>query len=293
MKIKDSPARKAFLIFNMSFLLLICLITLLPLIHVLAQSLSSSTAIDQGKVNFLPVDFTIDNFKYVFQDKSIWRAYGVTIFITVFGTLFNLLATATMAYPLSREELVGRKFFLLMGLFTMIFSAPLIPTFLVVQSLGLLDTIWALIFPTAISAFNMFVMRSFFMNIPSELIDASRIDGLGEIRILFQVVLPLSKPALATLGIFYAVAHWNSYFQALIYIDNRNLYPLQIKLREMSVDASVILNDPTSSFYTMLSSSPEGIKMAAIVAATIPVICIYPFLQKHFIKGFMLGSLKD
>lgn len=293
MKIKDSPARKAFLIFNMSFLLLICLITLLPLIHVLAQSLSSSTAIDQGKVNFLPVDFTIDNFKYVFQDKSIWRAYGVTIFITVFGTLFNLLATATMAYPLSREELVGRKFFLLMVLFTMIFSAPLIPTFLVVQSLGLLDTIWALIFPTAISAFNMFVMRSFFMNIPSELIDASRIDGLGEIRILFQVVLPLSKPALATLGIFYAVAHWNSYFQALIYIDNRNLYPLQIKLREMIVDESVILNDPTSSFYTMLSSSPEGIKMAAIVAATIPVICIYPFLQKHFIKGFMLGSLKD
>src|SRR5690625_5098511 len=293
MKIKDSPALKSFLIFNMSFLILVCLITFLPLVHVLAQSLSSSTAINQGKVNFLPVDFTIDNFRYVFQDKSIWRAYGITIFITVFGTLFNLLATATLAYPLSREELVGRKFFLLMVLFTMIFSAPLIPTFLVVQKLGLLDTIWALIFPTAISAFNMFVMRSFFMNIPSELIDASRIDGLGEIRILFQIVLPLSKPALATLGIFYAVAHWNSYFQALIYIDNRNLYPRQIKLREMMVDESVMVDEPTASFDTMRSSAPEGIKMAAIVAATIPVICIYPFLQTHFIKGFMLGSLKD
>jgi putative aldouronate transport system permease protein len=293
MAIKTSKARKVFLFSNMTILIIISIVMLLPFIHVFAQSFSSATAIDQGRVSFLPVEFTLDNYSFVFQDASIWRSFGVTIFITVVGTIINLVATASLAYPLSRRELKGRKFLLLMVLFTMIFSAPLIPTFLVVQSLGLLDTVWALIFPTAISAFNLFVMRSFFMQIPQELIEASRIDGMGELRILFQVVLPLSKPALATLGIFYAVFHWNTYFNALMYIENRNLYPLQIKLREMIVDESFIA-DPTSNFYTaIMSSSPEGIKMATIIIATVPILLIYPFLQRHFLKGFMLGSLKD
>ncbi|SDM26680.1 carbohydrate ABC transporter permease [Sediminibacillus halophilus] len=293
MAIKESRARKAFLRTNMFILVLVSIIMILPFIHVLAQSFSSSGAIDQGKVSFLPVEFTLDNYNFVFQDGSIWRSFGVTIFITVFGTLFNLIATASLAYPLSRKELLGRKFLLFMVLFTMIFSAPLIPTFLVVQNLGLLNTIWALIFPTAISAFNLFVMRSFFMQIPQELIESSRMDGLGELRILFQIVLPLSKPAMATLGIFYAVFHWNTYFNALMFIEDRSLYPLQIKLREMIVDEN-FTSDPTSDFYTtMLSSSPEGIKMATIIVATVPILLIYPFLQRHFIKGFMLGSLKD
>ncbi len=293
MAIKESRARKAFLKTNMVVLILVSLIMILPFIHVLAQSFSSSGAIDQGKVSFLPVEFTLDNYSFVFQDGSIWRSFGVTIFITVFGTLFNLIATASLAYPLSRKELLGRKFLLFMVLFTMIFSAPLIPTFLVVQNLGLLNTVWALIFPTAISAFNLFVMRSFFMQIPQELIESSRMDGLGELRILFQIVLPLSKPAMATLGIFYAVFHWNTYFNALMFIEDRSLYPLQIKLREMIVDEN-FTSDPTSDFYTtMLSSSPEGIKMATIIVATVPILLIYPFLQRHFIKGFMLGSLKD
>src|SRR5690625_2069559 len=290
---RDSTPRKVFLTVNIILLTLISLIMILPLIHVLAQSLSSSTAIDQGRVNLLPVEFTFDNYRYVFQDASIWRSIGITVFVTVFGTIFNLLATASLAYPLSRPELKGRKFLLLMVLFTMIFSAPLIPSFLVVQKLGLLNTIWALIFPTSISAFNLFVMRSFFINIPDELIDAARIDGMGEIRILFTVVLPLSKPALATLGIFYAVNHWNSYFQALMFIENPKLYPLQIKLRQMIVEDS-FTNDPSGDFYSsMIQTSPEGIKMATIVVATIPILLVYPFLQKHFIKGFMLGSLKD
>lgn len=293
MAIKVSKSRKLFLLVNMFLLIVACLLTFLPFMHVIAQSLSDSVAIDSGKVTIFPVNFTLDNYKYVFQDVSIWRAYGITIFITVFGTLFNLLATASLAYPLSRREMIGRKFILLMVLFTMIFSAPLIPTFLLVQKLGLLDTLWALILPGSISAFNLFVMRSFFMQLPDDLIDAGRIDGLGEIRILFQIVLPLSKPALATLGIFYAVSHWNSYFGALMFIDNRKLYPLQLKLREMIVSNSVKLNDPSSDFYSSLTSSPDGIKMAAIIVATVPILCIYPFLQKHFVKGFMLGSLKD
>lgn len=293
MAIKQSRARRLFLFVNMFILIVVCLLTFLPILHVLAQSFSDSVAIDSGKVTLVPVNFTLDNYKYVFQDASIWRAYGVTIFITVAGTLFNLLATASLAYPLSRKEMIGRKYILLMVLFTMIFSAPLIPTFLLIQELGLLNSLWALILPGAISAFNLFVMRSFFMRLPDDLIDAGRIDGLGEIRILFQLILPLSKPALATLGIFYAVSHWNSYFNALMFIDDRKLYPLQLKLREMIVSGSVRLNDPSSAFYSSHTSSPEGIKMATIIVATVPILCIYPFLQKHFVKGFMLGSLKD
>ncbi|MFB5662799.1 carbohydrate ABC transporter permease [Alteribacillus sp. HJP-4] len=293
MAIKISRGRKIFLFSNLTLLIVVSCIMIFPFIHVIAQSFSSSSAIDQGRVSFLPVEFTLDNYSFVFQDASIWRSFGITIFITVFGTLFNLLATASLAYPLSRSELLGRKFLLLMVLFTMIFSAPLIPTYLVVQNLGLTNTIWALIFPTAISAFNMFVMRSFFMKIPKELIEASRIDGMGELRILFQIVLPLSKPAMATLGIFYAVFHWNTYFQALMFIEDRSLYPLQIKLREMIIDEN-FTSDPTSDFYSsMLSSSPEGIKMATIIVATVPILLIYPFLQRYFVKGFMLGSLKD
>ncbi|WP_339147429.1 MULTISPECIES: carbohydrate ABC transporter permease [unclassified Sutcliffiella] len=290
---RETRSRKLFLTFNISILVLLSLIMILPFFHVLAQSFSSSNAIDRGEVLFLPVDLTFDNYQYVFQDMTIWRAFGVTVFITVFGTLFNLIATASLAYPLSRQEFKGRKIFLFMVLFTMIFSAPLIPTYLLIQKLGMLDTLWALIIPTAISAFNFFVMRSFFLQIPNELIDSSRMDGCGEMRILFQIVLPLSKPALATLGIFYAVFHWNTYFNALMYIDNRKLYPLQVKLREMIVDDTLVA-DPTSDvFASMLSSSPDGIKMATIIVATIPILLVYPFLQRFFIKGFLLGGIKD
>ncbi|MBS4208857.1 carbohydrate ABC transporter permease [Bacillus sp. FJAT-50079] len=293
MAIKDSPARKAFLTTNMTLLIILSLIMLLPFIHVIAQSFSSSSAIDRGEVILWPVQATLDNYQYVFQDNTIWRAFSVTIFITIVGTLFNLFATASLAYPLSRQEFVGRKFLLFMVLFTMIFSAPLIPTYLLVQKLGLLNSVWSLIIPSAISAFNFFVMRSFFLQIPTELIDSARIDGCGEMRILFQIVLPLSKPALATLGIFYAVFHWNTYFNALMYIEDRKLYPLQVKLREMIVDDTLVA-DPTSDlFSTMLSSSPEGIKMATIIVATVPILLVYPFLQRYFIKGFMLGGIKD
>lgn len=293
MAIKDSPSRKVFLTTNMILLILFSLLMLLPFIHVVAQSFSSSNAIDRGDVLFWPIEYTLDNYQYVFQDSTIWRAFGVTIFITVVGTLFNLIATASLAYPLSRQEFAGRKFFLFMVLFTMIFSAPLIPTYLLIQKLGLLNSVWSLIIPSAISAFNFFVMRSFFLQIPTELIDSSRIDGCGEMRILFQIVLPLSKPALATLGIFYAVFHWNTYFNALMYIENRKLYPLQVKLREMIVDDTLVA-DPTSDLFSnMLSSSPDGIKMATIITATVPILLVYPFLQRYFIKGFMLGGIKD
>ncbi|WP_025027564.1 carbohydrate ABC transporter permease [Caldalkalibacillus mannanilyticus] len=288
-----SKSRKFFLIINLTLLIIICLVMILPFLHVLAQSFSSSGAIDRGEVILWPVEFTLDHYQYVFQDITIWRAFMVTIFITVVGTIFNLIATASLAYPLSRREFIGRKIILFLVLFTMIFSAPLIPTYLLVQKLGMLNTLWALIIPTAISAFNFFVMRSFFLQIPSELIDSSRIDGCGELRILFQIVLPLSKPALATLAIFYAVFHWNTYFNALMYIEDRKLYPLQVKLRELIVDENITADPASAVFSSMLASSPEGMKMAVIIVATVPILLIYPFLQRFFVKGLLLGGIKE
>ncbi|MGO4273012.1 carbohydrate ABC transporter permease [Paenibacillus sp. TAF58] len=282
---------KIFNLFNIILLGVIGLSMVLPLIHIIAQSLSNNTAINAGKVSLWPVGFTLGSYKLILQDPTIWLGFRNSIIITVFGTLINLFMTTTLAYPLSRPEYLFRKSILVMVLFTLIFSAPLIPNYLLVKQLGLLNTLWALMLPMAISAFNLFVMRSFFMNLPTELLDSARIDGCGEFRILWNIVLPLSKPAMATMGIMYAVGHWNRYAEAVFYIDHRNWIPLQVRLREIVFTDQMGQSDVSSELMQLLS--PEGIKMAVIVVATIPILCVYPFLQKHFIQGMMVGSLKS
>jgi putative aldouronate transport system permease protein len=277
---------------NLICLSFLALLTFIPFVNVLAQSFSSSNAITSGKVGLWPVEFTWINYQYVFQDITILRAFAITVTITVCGTLINLLMTSTLAYPLSRQEFLGRKYMLLMILFTIIFSAPLIPQFILIKNLGLMNTLWAVMLPGAISTFNFFVMRSFFMNIPGELIDSSRIDGCSEARILWTVVLPLSKPAMATLAIFYAVQHWNSYQSAIFYLNDRSLRPLQVKLREMIESDSLNIDSSSSIYGELLNTSPEGIKMATVFIATVPILLIYPFLQKYFIKGLLIGSIK-
>ncbi|NIK78783.1 multiple sugar transport system permease protein/putative aldouronate transport system permease protein [Paenibacillus castaneae] len=288
--LRISTGQRWFNIVNYAFLIILGLSMILPIVHVLAQSLSSNTAINNGKVFFLPVDFTLSNFKAVVGEKLIWRSFGISVYVTAFGTFINLAMTAMLAYPLSRSEYVYRKPVLILVLLTMIFTAPLIPNFLLVKQLGLTDTLWSLMLPGAISAFNLFVMRSFFMALPVELIDSSRIDGCGEMRILWNIILPLSKPVMATIGIFYAVAHWNSYANALYFINNRQLYPLQVRLREFIITDSSSITAPAEE---VLMSSPEGIKMAVVIIATIPIMLVYPFLQKHFTKGMMVGSVKS
>ncbi|GIP36178.1 carbohydrate ABC transporter permease [Paenibacillus sp. J2TS4] len=277
--------------FNYILLTLIALSMFLPILHVLAQSFSSDLAINSGKVTIFPVDFTFANYQIVVKDMSVWRAFMISVFVTVFGTFFNLAATASLAYPLSRSEYWGRKYVLMMVLLTFIFSAPLIPNYLLIRSLGMLDTLWALIIPGAISAYNLFIMRSFFNNLPNELIDSGRIDGAGEMRILWSIVLPLSKPAMATMGLFYAVSHWNSYSSALYYINNRALYPLQVRLREIVITDT--FGEMDSSFENLANMSPEGMKMAVIAVSTLPIMLVYPFLQKYFIKGMLIGSIKS
>lgn len=263
----------------------------LPFMNVIAQSLSSAGAIDRGEVMFWPVEFTTRYYEYVFDDVSIWRAFSVTVYITVMGTLINLIMTASLAYPLSRQEYVGRTYILIFVLMTMIFSAPLIPQFILMREVGLVNTLWALMLPTAISAFNLFVLRSFFAQIPHELIDSSRIDGCSELRTLWSIVLPLSKPALATVGIFYSVTNWNKYMDALYYINDVKKYPLQVKLRQMLITDD--LTDTGNLAFEAASQSVQGVQMAVILVATIPIIMVYPFLQRYFIKGMMIGSIKS
>lgn len=262
---------------------------LLPFLHIAAGSFSSGGAITQGRVSILPVDFTLVNYKAVLNDAAIWQSFGVTIVITVAGTFINLLLTSLMAYGLARKDLKGRSVILIGILFTMIFSAPLIPTFLLVKYLGMLDTLWALMLPGAISAFNLIIMVSFFQSIPEGLLESAKIDGCGEYRTWFSIAIPLSLPSLTTIGLFYAVGHWNSYFGAIMYLRKPALYPLQVKLRQLLVenDAETMMQSAELTLQSL-----EGIKMATILVATVPVLLIYPFIQKHFIKGSMLGSLK-
>ncbi|MEF2245715.1 carbohydrate ABC transporter permease [Paenibacillus sp. IITD108] len=288
---RDSLSRKLFHITNYLFLTLLSLTMFLPFLNVIAQSFSGSGAIDRGEVMFWPVEFTWNYYQYVFEDQSIWRAFAISVYITVVGTAINLAATATLAYPLSRQEYVGRRVMLIVILLTMIFSAPLIPQFILMRELGLTNTLWALMVPTAISAFNLFVLRTFFAQLPSEIIDAARIDGCSELRTLWSIVLPLSKPALATVGIFYSVTNWNKYMDALYYINNRSLYPLQVKLRELLITDD--LTDTGNLAFEVTSQSVQGVQMAVILVATVPIIILYPFLQRFFISGMLIGSIKS
>lgn len=284
-----TKAQRAFNVVNIIMLCSIGLSMVLPLVHIIAQSFSSNAAITTRSVSFWPVDITFANYKLILGDSLIWTSFRNSVIITVVGTIVNLAATASLAYPLSRQEYLFRRPILVMILITLIFSAPLIPNYLVIKSVGLLDSIWALIIPMAIGSFHLFIMRAFFMNLPGEIIDAARIDGCGELRMLWKIVLPLSKAAMATMTIMYSVAHWNRYAEAIYYINNRKLMPLQVRLREIVF--TDVYENPLAEH--IIHISPEGVKMAVIVIATVPIVMVYPFLQRHFVKGMLIGSIKS
>jgi putative aldouronate transport system permease protein len=213
----------------------------------------------------------------------------VSIYITVVGTFINLLFTSLMAYPLAKTQLRGRQIILLGVLFTMLFGGGMIPTYFVVKALHLTNSLWALMIPSAISAFNLIVLKNFFQNIPDGLEDSARIDGCNDVGVLFRIVLPLSLPAMATFGLFYAVGHWNQFFNAILYINDNRMWPIQVLLREIVILAQSSIGDTTIDSADI---QPLTIRMAVIVFATIPILMVYPFLQKHFAKGVMLGSVK-
>jgi len=275
-------------------LVLLLLIVGYPIIYVLSCSFSSGAAVSSGQVLLWPVDFSLQGYKVIFNYKSVWTGFGNTIFYTVFGTILNMVLSVLVAYPLSRPNYQGRKLVTGMFTFLMMFSAGLIPTYLLMSNLHLTNTRWALILIGGISTYNMIIIRTYFKNsIPGELIEAARIDGCSELRTLWSVVLPLSKSVLAVVTLYYAVGHWNSYFTAMVYVRKPELQPLQIVLRDIlaasKIDYSEI-NDP--ELIAQMAGMADLIKYALIVVSSAPIIAAYPFVQKFFKSGVMIGSVK-
>ncbi|MDU7472436.1 MAG: carbohydrate ABC transporter permease [Paenibacillus macerans] len=286
-----STGEKVFDAFNYVFLSLFGLLAILPFIFVISGSFATDAEISKRAVFLIPRTFSLDAYKFIFSTDTIVRSIGVSIYVTLVGTIVNLFFTVTMAYPMARRNLMGRNLILNLVIFTMLFGGGMIPTYLVIRDLQLLDTLNSLILPGAISAFNLIIVKNFFQELPPELEDAAKIDGCNELGLLWRIVLPLSKPVLATFTLFYAVGHWNNFFSALLYINDPAKWPLQVMLRQI-VMLSQAAGDINSMDPTFVQPPEQSIKMAVIVVGTIPILCVYPFLQKHFAKGVLLGSIK-
>ncbi len=275
-------------ILNSLFLTCIAIATLYPVLYIAVISFSDTASVVQGKVLLFPKGFNFDAYAEVLRNDTIPRAYLNSIYYTSLGTLINLLFTAVAAYPLSQHTFFGRRFFMLAIVLTMFLNPGIIPTYIVVQKLGLTDTVWSLVLPNAIWTMELIILKSFYENMSSQIREAARIDGASETRILFRIVIPLSKPALASIGLFYFMGHWNSFFLPLIYLNDKEMYPLQVVLRDM-----LIFNtENDAGLVDRAALAPQALKNATIVLAMIPVLLIYPFAQKYFAKGVMLGSEK-
>ncbi|WP_372630219.1 carbohydrate ABC transporter permease [Cohnella sp.] len=271
---------------------LIIVIVLYPLIFIVSASLSDPTKVLGGEVWLLPKGVTVEAYANIMQNDKIWIGYRNTIFYTTVGTLINLVMTILAAYPLSRPDLPGRGPLMLIITLTMFFSGGLIPTYMLVKSLGMVDTMWALIVPGAIATYNLIVMRTYFQSsIPWELQEAAHMDGCTNWRLLVNIILPLSKPILAVMVLFYAVGHWNAFFGALIYIRNEALYPLQLVLRDILLISQSDVADSGIGLEDKILLA-ESIKYAVIIVSSLPVLVMYPFVQRHFVKGVMIGSIK-
>lgn len=286
---------KVFDITNTVLMIVIFLLFSWPLWFIIIASFSDPAAVWNGKVVLLPKGFNIDAYREILKYKSIWLGYRNTILYTVLGTVINLVLTICTAYPLSRKDFMPRNFFMFMFMLTMYFSGGLIPTYLVVNKLNLVNTVWAMIIPGAISIYNVIITRTYFINsIPGSLQEAAELDGANSLQFLMRVVLPLSKPVIAVIALYYAVGHWNDFFSALIYIHKKDLLPLQTFLRDLLIQNQVNIDmtglDPAAAERKMKLA--QTIKYGVIVVSTVPVLCIYPLVQKHFVKGIMIGSVK-
>ncbi|UOQ48380.1 carbohydrate ABC transporter permease [Gracilibacillus caseinilyticus] len=288
---KESWQYKIFKVFNVAVLLLVVFITLFPFVNIVAQSFSSEAYINAGEVSLWPKGFNIETYKVIMSDEVFWLNYKNTVVYTIVGTLISLILSTMIAYPLSKTRLKGRKFLTLFFVFTMFFNGGLIPNYVLVTSLGLGNSIWAIVLPNAISVFNMLIMRTFFENIPDELEEAAIMDGSSTFGILFRIVLPLSKPIIATMFLFYAVTHWNSWFQAFIYFTEKDLFPVSIYLRNMIKGAEATVGTGATSADNLVQIS-ANIKSVTMVLTVIPILMVYPYIQKYFVSGVMLGSVK-
>ena len=272
---------------------LFMLAVLYPLVYILSASFSSAEAITSGRMWLYPVDFSLVGYKYILKYDAIWLGYRNTLFYTFAGTLINVAMTMTCAYGLSRRGMRGRRFFTMLFTFTMIFSGGMIPNYLLMKNLKILNTVWCMLLPGAISAYNLIVAKTFIENsIPGDLLEAARIDGCSDVRFFLSIVLPLSKAILAVLLLMYAAAHWNAYFNAFLYLTDKKLYPLQIFLRQILVQSNMSADMLDPEAMAQMQTLQQILKYAVIVVSTAPMLCLYPFVQKYFRQGVMIGSIK-
>ncbi|GAA0316761.1 MULTISPECIES: carbohydrate ABC transporter permease [Oceanobacillus] len=296
--LNETKQDKLFKYFVYFCLTIALLLVLYPLIYIVSASISNPSYVNSGEMWLWPKDITFEGYRLIFGNDSIWRGYLMTVVYTVLGTSINLLITIPAAYALARKDFYGRGFFTGLFVLTMFFSGGLIPTYLVVRDLGLIDTIWAMVLPNAASVWNIVIARVFFQStIPRGLEEAATIDGASNFKLFFKIILPLSAPIIAVMALFYGVGHWNGYFNALIYISDRELFPLQLVLREILVlqDMSSNNTNMTGEAAQLIHSNQQlaaVIKYGVMIVSSLPVIIVYPFLQKYFVKGVMIGSLK-
>lgn len=290
---RRSLGEKLFDGFNFVFLTLFAISCVYPFINVLTVSFSTPAAANAFGLKLYPQEVTLDAYKQVFANKHIWVGYANTLFRTVAGTFLNIAFSVMCAYPLSKKYLPNRNLFTLLIIFTMFFSGGLIPNYLLIKGLGLLDNRWSLILPILINAYTMIIVRNYFMSLPEEIEESAKMDGANDFRILFSIVLPVSAPIIATIGLWYAVAHWNAWFDALLYLSDPNKMVLQTVLRKIVIEgSSQFQNFDTYDPARQNSVTPDIIKAATIMVATTPILCVYPFIQKYFVKGVIVGSLK-
>ncbi|GAA4569037.1 carbohydrate ABC transporter permease [Planotetraspora kaengkrachanensis] len=291
-RVREPFRDRVFLITVTGMLVVILALVLLPLIYIVANSFSSASAVSAGRVTFWPVDFSLRAYEVALSNPQILRGYYNSLIYAVFGTLISVTLTVAIAYPLSRKRFFGRNVLMTALIFTMLFSGGLIPTYMVVQDLGMLNTRWALLIPNAIGVWQVIIARTFFANIPEDLHEAAMLDGASELRYLRSVVLPLSKPLLAVLALMYVIFQWNTYFDALVYLKDQDLFPLQIVLRNV-----LILNQRNVGVADVAQQLQQQqlanvLKYALIVVSSLPVLIIYPFVARHFTKGVMVGAVK-
>ncbi|MEZ0536471.1 carbohydrate ABC transporter permease [Caldicellulosiruptoraceae bacterium PP1] len=291
---KKNIEDKLFDLISYLFLILFALIILYPLYLIVVASVSDPNMVSNGQVWYFPKGFTLEGYKRIFEDNSILLGYMNTIIYAGLGAIISVAMTVSGAYPLSRKDFYGKNFFMAIFVFTMFFGGGLIPTYLLVKSLGMLDTVWAMVIPGAVSVWNLIITRTFFQtNIPEELREAAFIDGCSDFRYFIKIILPLSKPIISVLALFVIVGQWNGYFDALIYLSNEKKYPLQLVLRNILIQAEpqlgMMIDVDTLAAKLKVR---ELIKYSAIIVSSVPLLVIYPFIQKYFVKGVMIGSIK-
>ena len=279
-----------FPIFNSALMISLMVIMLYPMLNVLAVSLSDYGEYLKHPMMFYPRNITFDAYRAILKSRLLYTSYRNTIFLTVVGTTVNVVITVMTAYPLSKSHLKGRRVITLAIIFTMLFQGGIIPTYFIVRAVGLLDTLWALIIPIAINTYYLIIMRSFFVTLPPSLEESAKIEGANDISILVRIILPISIPAIVTISLFYAVLNWNQFFQAILYIDSKDKWPLQILLREMILQATELIQ--ADDIHQGTTVYPFTIRSATVIVVVLPILLVYPFLQKYFMKGILLGSVK-